>query len=86
VQVVEAEVVKSVEVTRNLALAACVMPSAKDFKAKLLTVDESTPLFECTYLSSESCDGHILQSKSGEARCWRDKSLLHRILYQPRIF
>jgi hypothetical protein len=66
VQVIEAEVVKSVEVAWNLTLAACVMPSAEDFKAKLLTVDESTPLFECPYLSSESCNGHILQLKSGE--------------------
>ncbi|KAF9506246.1 hypothetical protein BS47DRAFT_1399683 [Hydnum rufescens UP504] len=57
-QVVEAEVSKSVEVARNLALAASVTLSAQHFKAELPTLDESTPLFDRSYLNGQSEDGH----------------------------
>ncbi|KAF9503651.1 hypothetical protein BS47DRAFT_1369373 [Hydnum rufescens UP504] len=67
-QVVEAEVRKSVEVARNLALAASVTLSAQHFKAELPTLDESTPLFDHSYLNGQSEDGHIPQLKNGEAR------------------
>ncbi|KAF9507058.1 hypothetical protein BS47DRAFT_1423787, partial [Hydnum rufescens UP504] len=66
-QVVEAEVSKSVEVARNLALAASVTLSAQHFKAELPTLDESTPLFDRSYLNGQSEDGHVPQLKNGEA-------------------
>lgn len=66
-QVVDAEVSKSVEVARNLALSMSASLSAQCLIAELPTIDETTPLFERSYLNSQSCDGYTPQSKSGEA-------------------
>ena len=68
IQVVDAEVSKSVEVARNLALAIGVTPSVQQLNAELPEVNGSAPLFHRSYLNSESQDGHVPQSKSGEPR------------------
>ena len=54
IQVVEAEVNKSVEVALNLALTMTVTPSAQQLNVELPLVDGSTPLFEHLYLNSQS--------------------------------
>jgi hypothetical protein len=65
-QVVEAEVRKSIEVAWTLILTASATTLPHCLKAELPLVDGSTTLFEHDYLNSQSNDGHIPQSKSGK--------------------
>ncbi|KAF9520071.1 hypothetical protein BS47DRAFT_1287649, partial [Hydnum rufescens UP504] len=67
-QVVEAEVTKSVEVAWTLVLTTSASMLLHRLKAELPLVDGSTSLFERNYLNSQSDDGHLPQSKSGEPR------------------